>query len=57
MPVYEYTCRKCDHEFEELVSLTATQNPPCPECGSEEVDKKMSVFGSAGGACGSSGFS
>ncbi|MBG0789425.1 MAG: zinc ribbon domain-containing protein [Desulfovibrionaceae bacterium] len=42
MPIYEYTCKDCGHEFEELVfSLDAL--PPCPQCGSERTEKLMSA--------------
>lgn len=41
MPIYEYACRSCDHEFERIVRAGAP-NPPCPECGAE-VDKKISL--------------
>jgi putative FmdB family regulatory protein len=60
MPIYEYKCSDCGAEFEELVSLHAEKNPPCTSCGSEKVEKKLSVFGSLGaasGSCGRSGFS
>ena len=40
MPIYEYGCQKCGHEFEELVFADAT--PHCPECGSNDVQKLMS---------------
>ena len=32
MPIYEYRCGSCEHEFEELVSMGAPA-PPCPKCG------------------------
>jgi putative FmdB family regulatory protein len=58
MPMYEYKCKKCGMEYEELVSLDSKELPPCPVCNSTRVEKKMSVFGSAGSSsCGTSGFS
>jgi putative FmdB family regulatory protein len=58
MPMYEYTCKECGKEYEELVSLDSQEKPPCPACNSTKVEKKMSLFGSAGAApCGTSGFS
>lgn len=34
MPVYEYQCPKCQHVFEEMVSLSqAHGEEPCPLCG------------------------
>jgi putative FmdB family regulatory protein len=64
MPVYEYVCRKCAHEFEELV--LGRETPACPECASTKLEKKFSVFAAGGdaaksedlggpGACGTCG--
>ena len=71
MPIYEYGCRKCGHEFEELVF--SEDAPNCPECGSNDVQKLMSMCchtggsssgddssyqsASSGGGCGCSGCS
>ena len=63
MPIYEYKCRECGTDFEEIVSVNAVENPPCPSCHSNETEKKMSVFcgagssGNSGTSGGSSGFS
>jgi putative FmdB family regulatory protein len=46
MPIYEYTCTECGKEFEKLVFGNASVK--CPECESEEVKKKFSVFGMSG---------
>ena len=42
MPIYEYECLKCHHEFEELVF---GKNPEvhCPECEGGEVKRLLSV--------------
>jgi putative FmdB family regulatory protein len=40
MPLYEYTCLKCSHDFETLVRTGDT--PACPECGSEQLQKLLS---------------
>ena len=42
MPIYEYACPSCGHEFEQIVRLSAPA-PACPECGGDEVDKKISL--------------
>lgn len=42
MPLFEYKCCECAHEFEELVS-SADTTPPCPKCKSEKVEKLMSA--------------
>lgn len=33
MPTYEYRCTKCEHEFEEMQSMSAPPLDKCPECG------------------------
>jgi putative FmdB family regulatory protein len=43
MPVYEYVCKSCQHEFEELVFGSALPN--CPKCESEKLEKRVSTFG------------
>ena len=55
MPIYEYSCRKCGHPFETLV-LSSREVVACPQCSSERVEKRFSVFGvgaSAGSAASS----
>jgi putative FmdB family regulatory protein len=44
MPIYEYACRACGHEFETLVRTGET--PECAECSSADLHKKLSVFSS-----------
>jgi putative FmdB family regulatory protein len=41
MPIYEYECRRCHYEFEVLVR--ASEVPTCPECGTEHLEKRLSV--------------
>ncbi len=40
MPIYEFFCKKCHHEFEELVF--GADMPQCPHCGAAESQKLMS---------------
>ncbi len=66
MPIYEYRCRECQAVFPRLQRIGATAaGVRCPECGSDEVERKPSTFASAGsggsvgapsGSCGSGGF-
>lgn len=61
MPIFEYTCRRCDHRFETIV-LSSQEKIACPKCASASVEKQLSVFSarasgkeaseSAGGGCG-----
>jgi len=64
MPLFEYACRGCDHQFELLVRESTKLE--CPKCSGTHLDKQFSVFAvsapSSGGsrdmapaACGSCG--
>ncbi|MDR2612372.1 MAG: zinc ribbon domain-containing protein [Deltaproteobacteria bacterium] len=48
MPIYEFICRECGKEFEELV-LRAGEGGTCPSCGSRDARKRMSRFRSRSG--------
>jgi putative FmdB family regulatory protein len=41
MPIYEFSCKTCGNEFEELVFGDA--KPGCPSCGSHDLTKNMSA--------------
>ena len=41
MPIYEYKCRACGHEFEALVRASST--PDCPACQSQDLERILSV--------------
>lgn len=50
MPVYEYQCETCGREFDLFVrSATVGREPQCPDCGSSDVKKAVSLFGVATG--------
>ena len=45
MPMYEYQCAKCGHDFEHLAkSMTQTETVACPACGSQRTQRQLSVF-------------
>ncbi|MGB9723829.1 MAG: FmdB family zinc ribbon protein [Chloroflexia bacterium] len=47
MPIYEYRCRRCGAEFERLLPMErAAEGGPCPQCGSEEIERCLSLFAS-----------
>jgi putative FmdB family regulatory protein len=49
MPIYEYTCEVCGHDFEELVRNKAEEEDlACPSCAGRKLSRKMSVFGVQG---------
>ena len=43
MPIYEYVCGACGHEFDQLVKMSAP-DPACVQCGGS-VRKKVSAAG------------
>jgi putative FmdB family regulatory protein len=66
MPIFEYVCKECEHEFEALVF--GKQKAECPKCQSKKLEPQISVFAvsaksgagnqpaiSASGPCGSCG--
>lgn len=65
MPMYEFTCKTCGTEFEELCTSVEAEagKVECPECGAKKAVKRLSTFASTGGGagggdrgCGSAGF-
>lgn len=42
MPLYEYTCRSCESDFEMLVS-SLEEKVNCPQCDGEEVNRHISL--------------
>jgi putative FmdB family regulatory protein len=49
MPLFEYACKECDHQFEALVR--AADTPECPSCHSTSLERRLSVFAAhTGGA-------
>ncbi|NIP44012.1 MAG: zinc ribbon domain-containing protein [candidate division Zixibacteria bacterium] len=49
MPIYEYVCRECGDEFEELLRALDDE-VSCPRCESADCERKFSVFGFSSGA-------
>lgn len=66
MPMYEYECSNCKHQFELLRSLSERDEPcECPNCHENSKMKRMSsLFSSSGSsntgsyndACSSTGY-
>ena len=46
MPTYRYLCEKCNHELEELQSITDDPLVRCPACG---ADALVRVIGGGAG--------
>ena len=58
MPIHEFACRGCGHQFETLVR--SSDVPSCASCGGSDLEKKLSVFATQGekpdtAACGTCG--
>jgi putative FmdB family regulatory protein len=71
MPIFEYICKECHHQFEALVY--GKQKAECPKCHGKKLEPQLSVFAvsakgssssatasasasaSSSGACGSCG--
>ena len=41
MPIYEYHCENCSHDFEHLAR--GGESPQCPQCGGEQLARRWSV--------------
>jgi putative FmdB family regulatory protein len=63
MPIFEYICQECDHQFEALVY--GKEKAECPKCHGRKLAPQLSVFAvsakgpsssaAAAGPCGSCG--
>jgi putative FmdB family regulatory protein len=42
MPIFEYICQQCQHEFETLVF--GRDKAKCPKCQSKKLSPQLSVF-------------
>jgi putative FmdB family regulatory protein len=42
MPIFEYICQECQHEFEALVF--GRDQAACPQCQSKKLNPQLSVF-------------
>jgi putative FmdB family regulatory protein len=42
MPIFEYVCKECDHQFEALVY--GSEKAECPKCHGKKLSQQLSVF-------------
>lgn len=42
MPIYEYCCDQCAHEFEQIMRMSDA-DPMCPSCGAKKTRKLISA--------------
>ena len=45
MPIYEYACGACKHEFEALQKIADDPLVECPQCHQPALKKKISAAG------------
>jgi len=43
MPIYEYQCQACEHEFEALQKISDAPLVNCPDCHKDSLRKKVSA--------------
>jgi putative FmdB family regulatory protein len=43
MPIYEYQCQGCAHEFETIQKISEAALTTCPSCGKDLLKKKISA--------------
>lgn len=49
MPLYEYRCADCETRFDALRSMADADTPiACPQCGSENTGRLISLFSAVG---------
>ncbi|MEO6223472.1 MAG: zinc ribbon domain-containing protein [Vicinamibacterales bacterium] len=46
MPLFDFRCQSCAHEFEVLIrpSSHGDPSPSCPACGSDKLERLLSTF-------------
>lgn len=45
MPIYEYQCENCRHQFEEMQSISAEPLVDCPSCSKPKLRRLFGVPG------------
>ncbi len=56
MPIYEFKCKECGHEFELIMRASANKEEvTCPKCHAKNPERLMSAF--SAGTSSSGGFS
>jgi len=55
MPIYEYQCKQCQHDFEALIwSQRDEQAICCPKCQCKDLGRILSPFSTSATSAGSS---
>jgi len=50
MPIYEYRCTQCEHQFQRLIRNPDDLPRACPQCGAKPLKKLFSTFSPAMGS-------
>ncbi|UCE20352.1 MAG: zinc ribbon domain-containing protein [Gemmatimonadota bacterium] len=51
MPIFEFECKRCGKQFEELILSQADEKAlMCPKCSSKGITKLFSAFGFKAGS-------
>ncbi|HEX2054357.1 MAG TPA: zinc ribbon domain-containing protein [Actinomycetota bacterium] len=48
MPLYEFRCAGCEHQFEALLPSSKVDDASCPKCGAGKPRRLMSVIAGMG---------
>jgi len=43
MPIFDFACDECGHQFEKLVIRSESPAPNCVSCDSDQVSKQVSA--------------
>tara|TARA_B110000091_G_scaffold78910_1_gene86896 strand:+ start:2024 stop:2368 length:345 start_codon:yes stop_codon:yes gene_type:complete len=43
MPIYEYLCKSCGYEFEEVQKFSDPSLEECPDCGKNNAERQVSM--------------
>lgn len=45
MPIYEYQCTSCHHQFECIQKMSAESTIDCPHCSKHSAERQISAAG------------
>lgn len=48
MPIYEYSCKSCGHQFETLI--LGKEEAACPNCSGKDLERLLSISHGKAGA-------
>lgn len=43
MPLFEFKCRECGHEFESLVTTRTVADVRCPQCENKSLERVIAL--------------